>query len=73
MIRVVRTSEGIQVDRSGKLPGRGAYLHENLSCWEAGLKNALTRSLKTNLTPRDIEYLTNFMASLQETESQGED
>jgi predicted RNA-binding protein YlxR (DUF448 family) len=66
MIRVVRTSEGIQVDLSGKLPGRGAYLHELRSCWEAGLKNVLARSLKTNLTPDDLDRLTTFMATLPE-------
>jgi predicted RNA-binding protein YlxR (DUF448 family) len=64
MVRVVRTSEGIRIDPSGKLPGRGAYLHETLSCWEVGLKNALTRSLRINLTPDDLEYLSNYMQSL---------
>jgi len=64
MIRVVRTSEGIRIDPSGKLPGRGAYLHETLSCWETGLQNALTQSLRIKLTSEDLEYLSNYMASL---------
>jgi predicted RNA-binding protein YlxR (DUF448 family) len=72
LIRVVRTEEGIQVDLSGKLPGRGAYLHELRTCWEAGLKNSLARALKTDLTPDDLDRLTTFMASLPEESPSGE-
>ena len=72
LIRVVRSSEGVQVDLSGKLPGRGAYIHKLHSCWEAGLKNSLARALKTNLTPNDLEHLTTFMASLPEDTSSEE-
>jgi predicted RNA-binding protein YlxR (DUF448 family) len=66
MIRIVRTPEGVQVDLSGKMPGRGAYLHDLRSCWENGLKKTLARSLKTELTPDDLDRLTKFMASLPE-------
>ena len=69
LIRVVRTSEGVQVDLSGKLPGRGAYLHELRSCWEAGIKNSLSRALKTEITPEDLDRLAAFMASLPEEAS----
>jgi predicted RNA-binding protein YlxR (DUF448 family) len=54
------------VDPSGKLPGRGAYLHELRSCWEAGMKNSLSRALKTEITPEDLDRLATFMASLPE-------
>jgi predicted RNA-binding protein YlxR (DUF448 family) len=64
MVRVVRTSEGIRVDPSGKLPGRGAYLHELFSCWETGLQSELARSLRTKLTQDDLDHLSNYMASL---------
>jgi predicted RNA-binding protein YlxR (DUF448 family) len=66
MVRVVRTAEGILVDPTGKIPGRGAYIHEYRSCWENGLKNGLARSLKTELTPEDLSRLTAFMESLPE-------
>jgi predicted RNA-binding protein YlxR (DUF448 family) len=66
LIRVVRTSEGVQVDLSGKLPGRGAYLHELRSCWEAGMKSSLSQALKTEITPEDMDRLAAFMASLPE-------
>jgi predicted RNA-binding protein YlxR (DUF448 family) len=66
LVRVVRTSEGVQVDQTGKLAGRGAYLHERRVCWEQGLKGALAHALKTELTPEDRERLIAFMESLPE-------
>jgi hypothetical protein len=73
MTRLVRTSGGIQIDTTGKLAGRGAYLHNQQSCWEAGLKGALARALKTDLSAEDVDRLAAFMISLpEETESSGE-
>jgi predicted RNA-binding protein YlxR (DUF448 family) len=65
LIRLVRTPEGVQIDPTGKLPGRGAYLHENRACWQNALKkDTLARALKTKLTPEDRERLEAFMNSL---------
>lgn len=64
LIRVVRSPEGVCVDRSGKLPGRGAYLHDRVSCWERGLKGALANALKTTLSTEEREALLAFMATL---------
>ena len=66
LIRVVRTAEGVKIDLSGKLPGRRAYLHDNRSCWEQGLKQSLARALKIELSPQDVEYLKSFLTSLPE-------
>ena len=66
LVRIVRTPEGVQVDLTGKLAGRGAYLHERKACWERGLKGALAHALKTELTPEDRERLIAFMESLPE-------
>jgi len=41
------------VDPTGKLSGRGAYLHDRRSCWERGLKGTLAHALKTELTEED--------------------
>lgn len=68
MIRIVRTEEGLYVDPSGKLPGRGAYLHNLKSCWEIGIKTTLSRSLKTQLNQDDIERLTAYMDTLPDEE-----
>ncbi len=66
LIRIVRTSEGIRVDPTGKLAGRGAYLHDRQSCWQRGLKGPLANALKTELTEKDREELLSFMAGLPE-------
>ena len=68
LIRLVRQPEGVQVDPTGKLPGRGAYLHNVRSCWEKGLKGPLAHALKVDLTPEDLERLRLFMQSLPEQE-----
>lgn len=66
LIRIVRTPEGVQIDPTGKTPGRGAYLHDRRSCWERGLKGALAHALRTTLTEEDRERLSVFMESLPE-------
>ena len=66
LIRIVRSPDGIQVDPTGKLAGRGAYLHNRRSCWEQGLKGALARALKTELAAEDKERLQDFMETLPE-------
>jgi hypothetical protein len=73
LIRIVRNSEAVQVDPTGKLAGRGAYLHDRRSCWERGLQGALSHALKTELTLQDRERLSAFMASLPEESSAQEE
>ena len=64
LIRIVRTSNGVQVDPTGKKAGRGAYLHDQRSCWEKGLKGALAHALRVELTPEEREDLMDFANSL---------
>ena len=52
------------MDPTGKLAGRGAYLHNRRSCWEKGLKGPLAHALKTTLTTDDIQRLQLFMQTL---------
>lgn len=66
LIRIVRGPDAIQVDPTGKLAGRGAYLHDQRACWDRALKGALAHALKTELTDADRERLTAFMATLPE-------
>jgi len=66
LIRIVRSSEGVLVDPTGKLAGRGAYLHDRRSCWERGLKGALARALKTELTTDERERLQVYLETLPE-------
>jgi len=62
LIRVVHTEHGIQVDPSGKLNGRGAYLCEHVSCWERAVTtDILSRALRTSLTTEDRQRLQQAM------------
>lgn len=67
LVRVVRTPEGLRVDPTGKVPGRGAYLHDRRSCWERGLKGPLAHALKVEISDQDRETLRTFMETLSET------
>ena len=64
MIRIVRTAEGVHVDPTSKLAGRGAYLHDRRECWERGLRGGLAHALKTELNAEDRARLEDFMNSL---------
>ena len=72
MIRLVRTPDGVEVDSTGKKAGRGAYLHEQRTCWEQGLRGSLAHALKTELSTEDRERLEKFMDTLPEEAVSGE-
>jgi predicted RNA-binding protein YlxR (DUF448 family) len=71
LLRIVRTAEGVRVDPTGKLAGRGAYLHDKRSCWARGLKGALAHALKTEISQDDRVRLEEFMNTLPEAETDG--
>jgi predicted RNA-binding protein YlxR (DUF448 family) len=72
MIRIVRTVDGVQIDPTGKLAGRGAYLHDRRECWERGLRGALAHALKATISAEERANLEEFMNTLpQEAEAAG--
>ena len=64
LIRIVRTPSGIQIDPTGKIAGRGAYLHNQHSCWEEGLKGSISHALRTDLSDQDRVMLAEFKDAL---------
>jgi len=64
MIRIVRSSDGVVLDPTGKLAGRGAYLHARRACWEQSLKGALFNALKIARTPEIEARLQKTMEDL---------
>ena len=66
LIRLVRNLNGsVQVDTSGKEPGRGAYLCRVLECWQNGLAGGrLEYVLKTKLTRENREQLIEYGKTL---------
>jgi uncharacterized protein len=59
LVRVVRKPDGTAVlDRGGRVPGRGAYLCDDTSCWALALKRrAIERALEITLPTELREQL----------------
>ena len=70
LVRLVRTPDGVVVDQTGKLAGRGAYLHTDPECWEQGVKQNLERALNTTLNDKNradlIVYQNAFSNEINE-------
>ena len=61
LVRIVRAADGtgVLVDERGKVPGRGAYLCEQASCWESALHgHVLDRALNTTLSGEALQALS---------------
>jgi predicted RNA-binding protein YlxR (DUF448 family) len=62
LTRIVRTpDEGVVVDFTGKQNGRGAYLCDQVSCWDSALEKTqlLNQALMTEMTgPERVEIAT---------------
>ncbi len=70
LVRLVRTSSGVQRDATGKMAGRGAYVHEKRSCWEKAIqRGTLARNLKVELTEEDKANLIRWMDELPKESS----
>lgn len=40
LIRIVKNAEGeVKLDKSGKLPGRGAYICDNIECFNKAIRS----------------------------------
>jgi len=48
------------------MSGRGAYLHDNRSCWQKALKGALANALKTELRLKEKEQIAIYASALPE-------
>lgn len=74
LMRLVRTEAGVVVDPTGKLAGRGAYLHPDRRCWDAVLHgNRLEQALRTRLSAENRQALLAVMATLPAGEDQAEE
>ncbi len=65
LVRVVRTAAGVVVDPTGKLAGRGAYIHPTRACWETVLEgNRINQALRTPLHPENRAALRRYVETL---------
>ena len=71
LIRVVRTADGVMIDPSGKMAGRGAYVHPSRNCWvQVTEGRRLDQALRTRLSQEDRQRIAAFMATLPEIETE---
>ncbi len=63
LIRVVKSSDGkINIDKTGKMPGRGAYICERKECLEKAIKTKrLERAFETKIEEEIYEKLRGVM------------
>lgn len=58
LLRLVRSPEGVRLDRSGSAAGRGAYLHRARECLTTAFRRqAVARALRTGLAPDEAGRL----------------
>lgn len=58
LTRLVHTSNGLVIDKTGKASGRGAYLCGNANCWsKAYQSNNLNHALRVELSKSDKQVL----------------
>lgn len=59
MVRIVRSPEGdVSLDRSGKKPGRGAYVCPNPACIEKAFQSkSLEKALQVKVSPETKKAL----------------
>jgi uncharacterized protein len=70
LLRLVRTEKGVEVDATGKLPGRGAYLHPYQNCWKAVMQGGrIEQALRIRLNEENRQMLLAYMATLPATEA----
>ncbi|MBM3268340.1 MAG: YlxR family protein [Candidatus Sericytochromatia bacterium] len=64
LVRVARGSSGdVELDLSGKRPGRGAYLHKSATCLSEALRRRhLERALRQPLPPQVTEAIAALSA-----------
>jgi len=64
LVRLVRSPDGVFLDPTGKLAGRGAYLHTHPECWQRGIEYNLPNALRTTLTDADRQRLQKYFEEL---------
>ncbi len=59
LIRIVKNSDGeISIDRTGKMPGRGAYICDDIQCFEKAMKSKrIDKVLETKIKDEIYEKL----------------
>ena len=67
LVRLVCSPEGpVEVDASGRKPGRGAYLCQSPECWHKGVnKGKLEHALRSKISAENRARLIKFGATVK--------
>jgi predicted RNA-binding protein YlxR (DUF448 family) len=71
LIRLVRTPAGVQVDLTGKLAGRGAYVHDDPDCWRAALAGPMANALRTSIDAEEKDRLMEALVAHHDSHPDG--
>lgn len=65
LMRIVRTpQQTIEVDETGKMNGRGAYICKQPSCWDKLNKAIISQMLKITVSDQDVLALKEYKSKL---------
>jgi len=68
LVRIVASNPGeIEIDMTGKKPGRGAYVCPNHECIAKLTRQLLSSTLKTEVTQEDLQELKKAIGILTES------
>jgi hypothetical protein len=69
LLRLICSTDIVEVDLRGKKPGRGVYICSRRICWETGLKgNRIDYGLRTKLSAENRRTLLEYGISLADKE-----
>ena len=71
LVRLVRTPEGVKVDMTGKMNGRGAYVHADPDCWRPAIKGSLAHALRTTLNEEERALLMEALEAVSPSPNEG--
>jgi len=67
LVRVARLPDGsVEVDPSGTLPGRGAYVHPARACIDAAVPQGIARALRSSIGVEQASRLTDRLFEVKE-------
>ena len=65
LTRLVFTAGKLEIDKSGKLIGRGAYICQSIGCWgRAGGSDILDKALRVELGSENRNFIVNYKSEL---------
>lgn len=66
LVRIVASPDGVMVDESGKMKGRGSYICPVPECWDTALtKGKLSHALHRSITDEEKAGIREYLEKLE--------